>query len=126
MIQSTPSNYSSSALIMGIVFGSISIILFAIFLFIGIYQKRYSKIKIWIWFIGLIIYLGIFILGMHDYLVYINSRSPAIFLGFPTPTVWMLFGIYLFPLYFTIFYIIKFRYWVLNPESERQFKELIK
>jgi ABC-type transport system involved in cytochrome c biogenesis permease subunit len=126
MIRSSPESYSSSALIMGLVFGVISIIIFVIFLFIGIFQKQNSKKIFWPWGIGLIIYLSIFILGILDYLTYLRSDSLSTFFGFPTPTAWMLFGIYLFPFYFTLFYIIKFKYWILSPESERKFKELIK
>ncbi len=124
MFHSTDSYSDVTAIFIGSVFGIVSVIIFVIFLYIGIRQKENSQTKIRVWIIGLIIYLGIFIAGMIDYVNFTNSESIKLFLGFPLPTAWMLFGIYLFPLYFTFFYVIKFKYWVLSDEKEKQFRKL--
>jgi len=126
MYHSTKSNSDSTTIFIGSAFGIISIIIFVIFLSIGIHQKENSKTKIRVWVIGLIIYLGIFIAGIVDYVHFTNSDSVKLFLGFPVPTAWMLFGIYLYPLFFTFFYVTKFKYWVLGDEKEKQFRKLCK
>ncbi len=125
MIQSTPEGHAAPAIVFGTIFGSISIMLFVLFLYIGIHQKKASKNKVFLWLLGLVLYLMIFILGILDYLTYLRTGSITTYLGFPTPTAWMLFGIYLFPLYFTLFYILKFKYWVLSPDSEKRFRDLV-
>jgi hypothetical protein len=78
------------------------------------------------WMLGFILYAGIFLIGIFDFRSYLINDSFTTFLGFPTPTAWMLFGIYLFPFYFTLFYIVKFKFWILSSDSEKRFKELIK
>ena len=124
MLRSTDSYSDTTAIFFGSFFGILSIIVFVLFLFIGIRQKENSKLKVRVWIIGLIIYLGIFIFGLIEYMSYTNSNTIKLFLGFPRPTAWMLFGIYLYPLFFTFYYVIKFKYWVISDEKERMFKDL--
>ena len=51
--------------------------------------------------------------------------DPAIFLGLPVPTAFMIYGLGLTPLVFVIFYVVQFDSCVLRPERYEKFQQAL-
>lgn len=79
------------------------------------------------WFLtGSLLFEVVF--GMLCYAYWTSLDDPtAAFSGpFPPATSWMLFGVWLFPAFFVALYVVKFHCWILPPESEQQFADLVR
>jgi len=126
MLKSVKTSQSTLTLWFSFLFGVFSICLFTLFLYIGLSGKKFLRKKLVVMVIGLILYVGIFSLGFASYLRYIQNDSFRVFLGFPAPTAWMLYGIWFFPLFFTFIYVIKFNDWVLKPEDYQLLKKIMR
>ena len=126
MLKSVYASQSTLTLWLAFFFGIFSICLFTLFLYIGLSGKNFNRKKLVVIVIGLIFYAGIFSFGFASYLRYIQNDSLRLFLGFPAPTAWMLYGIWFFPLFFTFLYVIKFNDWVLKPNDYQRLKEIMK
>ena len=126
MLKSVKASQSTLTLWLAFFFGVFSICLFTLFLYIGLSGKNFSRKKLIVMVIGLIMYVGIFSFGFASYLRYINNDCFRVFLGFPAPTAWMLYGIWFFPLFFTFLYVKKFNDWVLKPDDYQRLQEIVK
>ena len=71
------------------------------------------------------IFQGIWTALVVVYSQYASSDSREIVLGLPTPTAIMLYGIWLFPAIFCVFYVLRFDSWVLSEADLSQFRERI-
>jgi len=107
-------------------FGLCILGIFVICIMIG-YRKyeKLGKVKPWL-FGGSIAYLLVFAGMVFSYWNYMSEGSAPYFLGFPAPTAWMLYAVWLFPLFFTFIYIFKFNDWVITPEERKRFEEIKK
>ncbi|MCH7658425.1 MAG: hypothetical protein IIB05_08930 [Bacteroidetes bacterium] len=126
MLKSDDASQSELILWLAFFFGVFSICLFTLFLYIGISGKNFHRKKLVVIVTGLIVYVGIFSFGFASYLEYIQNDSFRVFLGFPAPTAWMLYGIWFFPLFFTFLYVVKFNDWVLKPDDYQRLQSIIK
>ena len=126
MLKSVKASQSTLTLWLAFFFGVFSICLFTLFLYIGLSGKNFFRKKLIVMVIGLIIYVGIFSFGFASYLGYIQNVCFKVFLGFPAPTAWMLYGIWFFPLFFTFLYVKKFNDWVLKPDDYQRLQEIVK
>ncbi len=52
-----------------------------------------------------------------SYRAYAMGAETALFLGFPAPTAWLLFGIWPVPILFVAFYALGFDRWVVTPRE---------
>ena len=64
-----------------------------------------------------LVYLAIWSALVVAYRCQANVEDPALFLGFPAATAWMLFAIWPCPLIFTIYYVVGFDRWIATPED---------
>jgi hypothetical protein len=46
-----------------------------------------------------------------------GAEDPALFLGFPAATAWMLFALWPCPVIFTVYYVVGFDRWIATPED---------
>ena len=107
-------------------FGLFVIGVFGLSMAVG-YRKKSgpANVKYWLW-AGYAAYALIYTGMVVSYWRYIGGQSDTIyFLGVPAPTAWMLFGIWLFPFFFTVLYIYFFDRWVITPEELARFRELV-
>lgn len=77
---------------------------------------------------GLVAYLAVFSLLMLSYRTFMRDPAGAadrIFLSFPAPTAWMLYGVWIVPLVFLVLYMVLFEDWIYGPEEERKFQQLL-
>ncbi len=107
-------------------FGLCILSIFVVSIMIG--YRKYEKLgKVKPWLIGgSIAYLLVFSMMVFSYWHYVEEGSAAYFLGFPAPTAWMLYAVWLFPLFFSFIYIFKFNDWVISPEERKRFEEIKK
>ncbi len=124
-------------LVSGWIFGSLLIAFFVSLLAWGMLRQPFqaettgtnrtggTALPLWLFLIGGLFYEGVF--GMMC-LAYRNSlTSPDVaFLGpFPSGVSWLLFGIWLFPAYFIVLYVIFFNRYVVPPQNMQRFEELV-
>jgi hypothetical protein len=98
-------------------FGALQIAFFAAMLALGARSRRGLR--------GLgvplvaasLVYLAVWSALVLSYHSQASAEDPASFLGFPTPTAWMLFAIWPCPLLFTLVYVIGFDRWIATPRD---------
>jgi len=56
---------------------------------------------------------------------FIQSESLQLIHGFPLPTILIIYGIWIYPLVFTLLYVLNFKRWVISPDEIELFKEMI-
>jgi hypothetical protein len=56
---------------------------------------------------------------------YVRDSSPQLVGGFPVPTAWMVFGVWLSPIVFLAIYIAGFRQWVMTDDDRQRLAELV-
>ncbi len=54
-----------------------------------------------------------------------HEDTHVLFLSFPRPTAWMLFGVWPFPIYFMAVYYILFDRWYYTQEDEKHLEEIV-
>jgi hypothetical protein len=76
--------------------------------------------------IGGAVYAGVFtaMIVSYDRFVALGADIP-LFLSFPRPTAWMIYGIWGFPLYFLVVYLVTFDRWTCRPEDIEEFRRII-
>ena len=127
MLQSTHDSYEfSNVKWAGFAFGIGIILYLYLVLAIGLKRKKYIK-KINFWILGGgAVYLILFVLMFMAYQNYIDQETLSLLGGFPTPTAIMIYGLWLFPLFFTTLYVWRFKDWVINKKEVARFHELVK
>ena len=60
-----------------------------------------------------------------SYLSFLKTGETEIIFGFPVATNWMLWGVWLSMVAFTLFYVIGFRHFILPKEDEEAFEALV-
>ena len=75
--------------------------------------------------IGGVVYAAVFTLMVLSYRGYMNEDTHALFLGFPQPTAWMLYGLWVFPFFFLLLYIFIFDRWTFTDEDLARFHEIL-
>ncbi len=125
-------------LVSGWIFGSLQIAFFVSLLAWGMLRQPFqaettdanrnegTKLHLLLFLIGGLFYEGVF--GMMC-LAYRNSlTSPDVaFLGpFPSAVSWLLFGVWLFPAYFIVLYVVFFNRYIVPPQNMQRFEELVR
>lgn len=77
-------------------------------------------------FIGVLLYLGVYTWMVINSWNYYETGEAMYVLGFPLPTTIMLFVMWPIPLFFTFFYVFRFDQWVLSPEQESEFHQIVR
>lgn len=75
--------------------------------------------------IGGVIYVLIWSAMIWSYRGYMNGDTESRFLLLPIPTAWMVYGIWLFPAFFIVLFVVKYEEYFWNDESERKFNEIL-
>ena len=73
-------------------------------------------------------FLAVFTLLVRSYRGFMLQGAGAesqLFLGFPAPTAWMLFGLWTVPGVFLILYVLRFDSWILDAEALARFERLL-
>ena len=98
-------------------FGALQIAFFAAMLALGARSRRGLRGLGIPLIAASLVYLAIWSALVLAYRSQANAEDPALFLGFPSATAWMLFAIWPCPLIFTFYYVVGFDRWVATPED---------
>ena len=109
----------------GLAFGLFQIVFFLVSLAVG-GEKRgdYGPLKLPL-IVGGIAYAVVFIALVLSHRAYVNDADPGLFLGFPIPTAWMMYGVWLVPLVFMLLFLFKFDSWIYTEDDRKRFEELL-
>ena len=126
-------------LLSGWVFGSLLIAFFVSLLAWGMFRQPFkaettgvnritgSTLHLWMFLIGGLLYEGVFGMMCLTYRDSLTRPGDVDFIGpFPSSVSWLLFGIWLFPAYFIVLYVILFDRYIVPPQKIQQFEELVR
>jgi hypothetical protein len=101
-----------------------SLLIFAALMVFGI-SGRYRNRAFWIWTVILTVILLFAGYRVIDgYLDYLSTGRLNFFLGFPSPTAWMIYGIWGAGALFIIFYVVGFRKYIFTREDEAVLRDI--
>lgn len=97
-------------------------------LFIGIDNRKSSSLRLTrlLILIASGLYISVFVVMVLINWSYVDGQSDLFVGGFPLPTAIMLYVLTLFPLTFSLIYILKFKSWILNKDDLTKFEEIIR
>lgn len=75
--------------------------------------------------IGGVIYLLIWSALVWSYRDFMNGNIDGRFLLLPIPLAWMVYGLWLFPTFFIVLFVVKYEEYFWNDESESKFREIL-
>lgn len=110
---------------LGWVFASLSILLFASCLAMGMTRNgslgpaRAPLIG------GMLVLAAIFTGLFISYYRFMHEDTHTLFLSLPKPTAWMLLGVWQFPIFFIVLYYRLFDRWFFTEDDERRFEEIV-
>ncbi|MBM80666.1 MAG: hypothetical protein CMJ78_08745 [Planctomycetaceae bacterium] len=109
----------------GTVTGLLLIAVYLLCLSLGAGKNGYNRR-----FVGLVILsacgvCGSFLAMAANYGGYVTAQQPEIVAGFPVPTAWMVYGVWLCPLVFLAIYVIGFKSWVMTDEDQQRLARLV-
>lgn len=67
----------------------------------------------------------VYSLMVFSYWSYSGSSSTSYFGGLPTPTAWMIYGVWFIPLTLAWIYVFKFDSWIITKEELERFQEIV-
>ncbi|MCH8961747.1 MAG: hypothetical protein IH820_10625 [Bacteroidetes bacterium] len=111
---------------LGYVMGVLMIAIMAVAVWIGL-RKRDGATPLNRWMMAAFAgYALVFTALVAAYASYTQGHETAFFGGFPAPTAWMIYGMWLFPLVFVGLYMALFDRWVLTDQDLARFDDLVK
>lgn len=72
-----------------------------------------------------VIYAAIFTAMVVTYRGYAGEDVHATFLAFPTPTAWMIYGVWFFPMFYMLLYMYIFDSWTFTEADAERFREIV-
>lgn len=116
---------SKPALYVSYLFGLAVIVMMYFFVRFGsTREKDTGHLTRWLsiaFFIYILVYTGMFM----SYIDYAINGHNRFFLGWPTPTAWMIYAMWATPSIIMLIYIVKFKDWILSDEDEQVFQEIL-
>lgn len=114
-----------NVLALGFVFAALQVAFFVGLLLLGLRRGDGSTPGRGAILLGGVAYL--LVLGglFRSYRRFMTSETYDLFLGFPHPTAWMLYGVWGVPLVFLLLYVVCFDRWIWNAQSRERFERLV-
>jgi len=75
--------------------------------------------------IGGVIFFLVFTMLFLTYRTYMNDDDPSLFLSQTKPTAWMVYGVWIFPVFFVFVYRYFFDSWYLTDEDLEKFQSIL-
>lgn len=106
-------------------FGMLILIVFVVSIFIGAKRQRDTgNLRYWL-LAGGLAYLLTYHFSVMAYWKYAGADGTNYLLGLPTPTAWVIYGLWSVPILMTLTYVLGFDQWVLAKEDMENFEQLI-
>lgn len=117
-------NWIINRMSFSLLFGLLSFIALLFCLFIGV-RNRINRRSTYILITACIPFLVTLSLIFYTYQDYIQSDELVLYNGFPLPTILLIYGIWFYPIVFTLLYVINFKKWVISSEEIERFKRTL-
>lgn len=75
--------------------------------------------------VGGFLFALVFTFFILSYRAYMNEDAHSLFLFQVRPTAWMLYGVWGFPVYFLVVYVLTFKSWFVTDEDLVRFREIV-
>lgn len=75
--------------------------------------------------LGGLLMAAVFTFLILSYRAYMTEDSHSLFLSLPRPTAWMVYGVWGFPVFFMLLYILTFKRWFMTEEDLERFREIV-
>lgn len=110
---------------LGFVYGALQLVFFTCCLLLGV--RRNGIVGRAGWFIGAgaVIYFVAFVGLMLSYRDYMAAETLSTFGSLPRPTAWMLYAVAPVPLLFLLVFVLGFRRYIWDEESERALQRIV-
>lgn len=108
----------------GAVAGLVMIAIMGAMILLG-WRRKHETTAHLPWLISGVIGYALLFIGMwSSYASYTETGSAALIGGYPAPTAWMIYGIWIWPLLMVIVMIRRFDQWFMDPTDIERLKEL--
>ena len=74
---------------------------------------------------GAVVYMIVFTMMILAYRGFMNADEYPFFLSLPVPTAWMLYGVWVWPAFFILLYIITYGRYIWTDEDQVRFDEIL-
>lgn len=112
-------------LLLGWLFGTLITTLFVALLAFGTRRNdKVGPLRIPLT-IGGVIYVLLWTAIIWSYRGYMNGDTESQFLLLPTPMAWMIYGFWMFPIFFIVLYVVSFKKHFWNDEIESEFNAIM-
>ncbi|MEM7657804.1 MAG: hypothetical protein AAF399_16860 [Bacteroidota bacterium] len=109
----------------GVVAGLTVLALMGSLILLG-WQRKQGTVAHRPWLIGGMLGYALLFVGLwNSYAAYTATGKAAIIAGYPVPTAWMLYAIWLWPLLMVSVMIWRFDAWFLDPKDVERLAELV-
>ena len=109
-----------------LLFALLSVTLFVGMLALGIGDGERLKRARWHLLVPFVLFLLMFVMLFRSYGSYAEDPGATqLFLGFPAPSAWMLYGVWTVPFVFALLYVVRFKELIYSDEDEARFKALV-
>lgn len=89
-------------------------------------SPRYRKKQFWVWIGGITLLVLFSWWKLYtSYMHFLSSGETQLFLGFPTPTAWMIYGLWGAASLFSIMYVVGFRKFIFTHKDEAELNEIV-
>ncbi len=110
---------------LGLAFGLFQVVFFVAALAFGAYKHGgLGPLKI-PFIVGGALYAAVFAAMVLSHRTYTATSEHALFLGFPIPTAWMMYGVWLVPLVFMFLYLFTFDGWMYTDADREKFERMM-
>jgi hypothetical protein len=112
---------------LGLVFALLQVSLFGGLLLLGLRRAEEPLFPRYLPVLGgLALLMAAFVFLFNSYRSFaVDPEASAIFLGFPAPSAWMLFGVWWTPLALVLLYMLRFDRWVYGDQEKAAFAALL-
>ena len=111
---------------LGFAIGLLMIALMAVCVWIGLRREgKGTPLSRWM-MIGFVGYGAVFTAMCAYYHLYTSGHAVGFFGGFPAPTAWMIYGMWLFPLLFVALFLFQFDRWIFSEADLKRFQDLVR
>jgi hypothetical protein len=125
MLRGGPAQRHERILVVGWLFGLIQIAVYASCLALAV-GKPGSRWRVRLALgVGFLLYAGVFSAMMLTYRESMGHPSPRLVLSFPPATAWLVYGLWVVPVFFVVLFVAGFRRWYVTEEDEERFKQLV-
>lgn len=117
--------FDAEMIVPGAIAGVLVITVYLLCLLLGAGKNGASRTFVGVVAASSCLVIGSFLAMAFSFGDYVRNPSPSLVGGFPIPTAWMVFGVWMSPVVFLAVYVAGFRRWVMTDDDRKRLDALI-